>query len=271
MAHPRIVVESIVNSSSELGRVRNTKTSIHVFVISWLGKHDNAERIVKAVTPTSNFVSVIYSDPDNNRSPQFSCPSVRRPNELFFGDKFKTCIDSCDADILLIIHADCDCNNWSEVPEHCIGAIDKYPNIGVWAPFINFTDWSLNITEIDKIKNSTLSIVAQTDGIVVGLTRRIVERMRRANLEGNLYGWGTDLMFNYYTYSIGMISVIDSNLLVRHPRGSQYQGEVAALQELEFLKQLTVAEKVQSDLLDAIVDLRYRMKQAGPEDFDADH
>ena len=42
-------------------------------------------------------------------------------------------------------------------------------------------------------------------------------------------------MFNYYTYSLGEISVVDRSLLVRHPLGSKYSGEVATAQLIEFL------------------------------------
>ena len=125
-------------------------------------------------------------------------------------------IDSCNADILLIICADCNCDSWSEVPVRCRRAIEQIPDIGVWAPLIDFTDWCLDRTEIDRIPNSPFSIVAQTDAIVFGLTRRIANRMREADLQANVYGWEIDWMFNNYTYSIGMISVVDRNVIVKH-------------------------------------------------------
>ena len=175
-------------------------------------------------------------------------------------------MSSCDADILLLIHADCDCDNWSEIPERCRRAVEENPNIGVWTPLIEFTDWGLDRTEIKKIPNSSLSIVVQTDAVVFGLTRVIADRMRKANLRKNIYGWGTDFMFNYYTYSLGEISVVDRSLLVRHPLGSKYSGEVATAQLIEFLKQLTPAEKAQSALLDAVVRLHDRIQEAGARD-----
>ena len=73
-------------------------------------------------------------------------------------------------------------------------------------------------------------------------------------------------MFNYYTYSLGEISVVDRSLLVRHPPGSKYSGEVATAQLIEFLKQLTPAEKAQSALLDAVVRLHDRIQEAGTRD-----
>jgi hypothetical protein len=245
------------------GKVRNYEMSIHVFVISWDGKHDNAERIIKAVASQSNFVSVVYSDPDSTLSPVFSCPSIRRPNDLFFGDKFQACIDSCNADILLIICADCNCEGWSEVPERCRRAIEQISDIGVWAPLIDFTDWCLDRTEIDRIPNSPFSIVAQTDTIVFGLTRRIANRMREADLQANVYGWGIDSMFNSYTYSVGMISVVDRNVIVTHPSKTEYSFQAATIQQIDFLKQLTYAERTQSCLLDAVVRLRDIVEEAG--------
>jgi hypothetical protein len=242
------------------------KKSIHTFVISWFGKHDNAERIVGEVSRASDAVTVIYSDPDSNAPVRFTCPAIRRPNDLFFGDKFQACIDYCDADILLLIHADCNSDNWSKVPEYCRRAVEQNSNIGVWAPLVDFADWSLDRTEIDKIPNSQLSIVAQTDAVVFALTREIVDRMRRADLKANVYGWGTDFMFNYYTYGIGKISVVDRSVLVGHPRGTEYSGEIATSQLEEFLKQLTPAERNQSVLLGRIVELRDRIKEAKVKD-----
>jgi hypothetical protein len=266
MPHPATAAESIGNSTLESAQVGNSEKSIHTFVISWFGQHDNAERIIRAVAPTSNSVSVIYSDPDINLSPKFSCPAIRRPNDLFFGDKFQACVDSCDADIMLLIHADCNCDNWSKIPEHCRRAVEEIPNIGVWAPLIDFNYWSVDRTEIGRIQNSPFSVVAHTDTIVVGLTRQIVDRMRKANFGGNVYGWGIDLMFNYYTYSIGKISVIDRGLFVKHPSSTEYSWDAATSQQVEFLKQLTPAERAQSDLLDAIVRVRVRIMESGTKD-----
>ncbi len=240
--------------------------SIHTFVISWVGKHDNAERIAKAVASTSDFVTVVFSDPDRNLTPDFSCAVMRRSNDLFFGDKFRACIDSCEADVLLLIHADCDCDRWSAVPEHCRRAVEQNSNIGVWAPLIDFTDWGLDRTEIDKIPNSPFSIVAQTDAVVFGLTGKIVDRMRSANLDGNVYGWGTDHMYNYYAYSIGLISVVDRSIFVRHPHGTQYSYADAGAMQIEFLKQLTPTEREQSRLLEGIVRVRDRINEAGAQD-----
>jgi hypothetical protein len=258
--------ELFISSGPKSDWERKYKNSIHTFVISWLGKHENAESIVKAVAQTSTWSSVIYSDPNIKVLPEFSCEAIRRPNDLFFGDKFQACLESCDADILLLIHADCDCDSWSEIPERCRRAIEENPDIGVWTPLIDFTDWGLDRTEIKKIPKSSLSIVVQTDAVVFGLTRVVADRMRKANLHKNVYGWGTDLMFNYYTYSLGKISVVDRSLLVRHPLGAKYSIEVATAQLYEFLKQLTSAEKAQSALLDAVVRLHDRIKEVGTKD-----
>ena len=266
MAYSTTAAETIARSARDPDPVCPSKVSLHTFVVSWFGKHRNAEQIVRAVSSTSDYVSVVYSDPDSKSPPQFSCPSIRRSNDLYFGDKFRACIDSCDADIMLLIHADCSCDNWSTIPEHCRRAVGEIPNIGVWVPLIDFNYWGPDRTEIDRIPNSPFSIVAHTDAIVVGLTRRIVARMRKANLERNVYGWGIDPMFNYYTYSIGNIAVVDNSVFVRHPVATDYSWDVATTQQAEFLKQLTRAERTQSHLLDAVVRVRNAIKEAGSED-----
>jgi hypothetical protein len=264
MAQPATEAGIVGSATPESDEIR--KLSVHSFVISWYGKHGNAEKIIRAITAASDLVTVIYSDPDNNLYPKFSCRAVRRPNNLFFGDKFQACIDAFDSDVMLLIHADCDCDNWSEIPERCRHAAENIPNIGVWAPTIDFNYWSVERTEIDRIPNTSLSVVVHTDAIVVGLTRLIVERMRKADLEGNVYGWGIDPMFNYHTYAIGKISVIDRSLLVRHPSGTQYSWDAATAQQAEFLKQLTPAERAQSDLLDAVVRVRNRIMEGRAQD-----
>jgi hypothetical protein len=258
--------ETIVDSAPEPDQTGNSGRSIHTFVISWFGKHDNADRIAKAVISASNSVTVVYSDPGGNLSRKFFCPSIERPNDSFFSDKFRACIDSCDADIILIIHADCRCDHWHKIPAHCKRAIEQNPDIGVWAPLIDFSDWGLERTEIDRIPDSSFSVVAQTDGIVVGLTRQIVDRMRRVNLANNVYGWGIDLMYNYYAYSIGKIAVVDRSLFVRHPFQTQYSTEAALAEQCEFMKQLTPAERTQSAQLDAIVRLHDRIGEARTKD-----
>ena len=73
-------------------------------------------------------------------------------------------------------------------------------------------------------------------------------------------------MFNYYTYSIGKISVVDKGLLVYHPRNTEYSGEAATQQLVQFLQQLTPAELIQSVLLHAIIRLRVRVEQAENKD-----
>lgn len=260
---PPTATETFLNSALERDQVRQQGPSLHTFVVSWSGKHANAERIAKAVASSSDFVTVVYSDPDSGFAPAFPGESIRRPDDLFYGDKFHACLTHCRSDVLLLIHADCDCDNWAGIPESCRRGVVQIANLGVWVPFIDHTDWSLDRVEIDRIPDSPFSIVAQTDSIVFGLTRPIIDRLRKASFEGNVYGWGIEFMYNFYTYSIGRICVVDRSVPVRHPRGTAYSIEPAIIQAKEFLKQLTPAERVQSCLLDAIVRLRDRIRENG--------
>ena len=90
--------------------------------------------------------------------------------------------------------------------------------------------------------------------------------MRKVNFANNIYGWGIDLMYNYYTYSIGKVSVVDRSLFVRHPDRTQYSTEAAFAEQCEFMKQLTPAERIQSAQLDAIVRLHDWIGEARTKD-----
>ena len=87
---------------------------IHVFIISWAGQHDKAASIAGAVRGVAGKVSLVYSDPDPNLALEVDCSLIRRPDELFWGDKFRACLDAFDADLMLVIHADCKCEDWSD-------------------------------------------------------------------------------------------------------------------------------------------------------------
>lgn len=69
--------------------------SLHVMVISWPGQHENAVRIANELAGCAEHVSIVYSDPDPQLEPRAACELIRRPNHLFFGDKFKACVDFC--------------------------------------------------------------------------------------------------------------------------------------------------------------------------------
>lgn len=59
--------------------------SIHAFVISWSGKHENSISIAEKIKKHVSRITIIYSDPDSEMSLQSSCEMVRVTNDWILG------------------------------------------------------------------------------------------------------------------------------------------------------------------------------------------
>ena len=213
----------------------------HIFIISWAGQHENAGIIANKLLAYTKNVSIVYSDPDPEFIFELPCNLIRRPNELFWGDKFKACLDACGDDHMLVIHADCTCDDWEKIVQRCHDVATKLPIVGVWSPKIDYVKFNLVHNSIFKLKDD-LIVVDRTDGIVFYLCHRIIERMRRAAYEENIYGLGIELMFVAAAYSLNMVAVIDHSVSVDHPEDTGYNSDIAQSQCVVFLKQLTIQE-----------------------------
>ena len=78
-----------------------------IFIISWSGQHENAYFIAEQIFKKNKNLCIIYSDPDPEFVLDAPCRVVKRPNELFWADKFKACLDTAGSEGMLVIHADC--------------------------------------------------------------------------------------------------------------------------------------------------------------------
>lgn len=222
----------------------------HVFIISWAGQHDNAVAIAKRVFEVVKKVSIVYSDENLILNADDNYNYIRRPNNLFWADKFKACLDACGDDSMLLIHADCQCDNWMNLVTSYTNLIKWHKNIGVWAPSISGTYYKLKTSRIIKIPKTSLSIVALTDGIVFSLSPSIIKRMRQADYSKNIYGWGIDRLFCVAAHVASQLVVIDESVAVDHPIGCGYDSNAARVHYHEFIKQLTLREQVEHKLLD---------------------
>jgi len=78
-----------------------------------------------------------------------------------------------------------------------------------------------------------------------------MERMRLANYEDNMHGWGIDAMAVASAFANRMFAVIDESVAVTHPRSRGYDQTVAFAQMKQFLTQLTPVELIQFALLNS--------------------
>ena len=185
----------------------NISPDIHIFIISWKGQHENATFIANQLNDISDQVSIVYSDPDPEYTLKTRYRLIRRSNDLFWGDKFKACLDSCESENLLIIHADCKYNNWVNLVNNYDKAIKEISNLGVWSPEINFTFFVPELISLFTIDNTDYEIVCYIDGIVFGFSKIIQNRMKLASYQDNKFGWCIDRMIACFALSINKLSL----------------------------------------------------------------
>ena len=225
---------------------KNQTSGVHVFIISWPGHHENAMAIARQLIAHSSLVSVVYSDldPNFNFVPEANVEFIKRPNTLYFGDKFKACLDHCKANHILLIHADCEYKDWVSLLKGYEHTITHYPDMAVWCPEIDETPWTQAKTGIGSIDGTPLEVLAMFDAIVFGLNTDIIERMRRVNYEENIYGWGIDWMIAAHVRTLNHLIIMDKSFRVHHKGGANYDMHEARLQMQTFLNQLTKQERL---------------------------
>lgn len=224
-----------------------------IFIISWAGQHRNAEEMARQLSQYNDRLSIIFSDPDPTLALDVRCRTVRRPNDKFFADKFKACLDLASGDLLLVLHADCTCNDWAAVVRRCSDWHRAKPTIGIWAPYITGSQWGLARTRIMHMSGTTLSIVAQPDSICFSLTRPIIERLRRVDYSANTFGWGIDWLMTCAAMSQNLLVVVDEGVVVRHPPSTGYNRDEANRGLQEFQSQFNTMELILVRVLSAYV------------------
>lgn len=236
-----------------------------IFIISWMGQHKKASQIAESILNSGNSVTIVFSDPDQNLTFNNSFNLIRRPNDLFWADKFKSCLDAAGNDGILIIHADCECDDWMLLINRCNHTVHKYKDIGVWAPETDGTQYNLSVSGIYKIKESSLVLSAFVDGIVFYISPFIIKRMLQVNYEKNMYGWGIDRLFCSYSHISKKLVVIDTSVNVSHnDEETGYDRKLAFNDNVNFLTQFSLNELVQDKLIRTY--LRFNRIKISPQD-----
>jgi hypothetical protein len=194
-------------------------------------------------------ISLVYSDPDELLSLDVNCQLIRRPNHLFWADKFSGCLEHQTFKHILIIHADCFCDDWVKVLKSFQSAVDTFPQIGVWAPRVTNCNYANNQVFISKLNSHGLDLVAQTDAVVFGLSESICHRLKRIDYTSNIYGWGIDLLMVATAYVSNLHVVLDSSVLIDHSKDRGYGTEEARAQLIEFFRQFSAQEIILNRLL----------------------
>ena len=218
--------------------------TVEVVVISWQGMGDSSRRIAARVEGMANVsLRVIYS---NAAEAQEDGPGLWQqvPNTKFFGLKFAAALQDCVSDVLLIIQADALFADWSRIVERCQTRFGQRPKLGLWAPRINYTPWTPERVDVRLVGDQGLTAVAQTDGVVLGLSRPVMERLRRLDYGCNNLGWGIDWIAICYCYMHGLEVLREDDQTVIHPPSRGYGWHDAVLQWRGFMRQMDDQEQI---------------------------
>lgn len=230
--------------------------TIHIFIVSWPGQHENALHIAKTLNGASEYLSIIFSGADSSLiNSKGSFNYIICDDQSFWGDKFQTSIQHCCGEIMLMIHADCLCRDWLGLLKKCRVAMQT-SEIAVYAPYILGTPWTLQRCRLKSHTDSELVDVAQTDMLVFALSAPIINRMKHVEYINNKFGWGVDWIFVSASYANGYRVVVDTSIRVIHSIGSGYSRKQAASEMGQFLLQMNQAEAVQYKKLIAHIKQR---------------
>jgi len=222
--------------------------SVQVFIISWKGQHKNATIIYNQIHALQVPVKIVFSDPDKSFNFPNEINIIRRENHLFWGDKFKACMEFADFKNTLIIHADCIFENWGDLIIKYSQAIENIKQLAVYAPAVDFSSFPVNKTKLMRL-NPIFTSVCFIDCIVFGISAEVIKRMKLLDYDQNIYGWGIGQIIAAFSVVNNKLLVIDNSMIIKHPKSRGYPTKEALDQMSIFLKQATNAERAYINLL----------------------
>jgi hypothetical protein len=77
--------------------------------------------------------------------------------------------------------------------------------------------------------------------------------MHLINYQISKFGWGIDRIMACHALSINKFLIVDKSIQVEHPKGRGYSALEAREEAVEFLKQLTISEKIYARLVQSFV------------------
>jgi hypothetical protein len=224
-------------------------SAIEAFIISWTGQLEKAQHIASQIEAQGISATIVHSD---STEPSLQAgqgtKTVVVDNSWFFGLKFEQALRLSKKSPLLIIQADATASDWGAVATRFEDRLRDFP-IGVWAPDVFHTSWVTSKVQIRQLDDPTLIQVSQTDGIVLGLSSEVAERMKGLDYDGNNLGWGIDWAAIIFAMTRNQLVVRDFSVRISHRKGSGYGQDQAALQQAGFLSQLSESEKALLELL----------------------
>jgi hypothetical protein len=153
--------------------------------------------------------------------------------------------------------ADARCDDWPGLARRCRQAFALLPALGVWAPEVEGTFWTLPRVRVSPIQLCSsqgvvldrLNCVSMLDAIVWAIRRDVADRLASLDYEANNLGWGICEAACAHSQVTGHLAVVDSAVQVFHPLGSGYDHAEARAQRDAFVEMLTIQERMQIALI----------------------
>jgi hypothetical protein len=215
---------------------------IQIFVNIWPGRYKEGQKIVDDLIANGykNVVAIV-----SGREVKIIAPKVYYlSRDAYFGEQFVQIINLFKGDILIQIQADVEVKDYRKLIDCCIENFDLNPNLGIWAPDIDYTSWitAINTKKIRQNKitkefrtHHGMIEVLNTDCTLWALKKEIIYEMTFLNLRTIKFGWGLDLVASAICRSRNLKVMRNVNFRVNHPKGTGYN-EVNAANEWKKLR-----------------------------------
>jgi hypothetical protein len=137
-------------------------------------------------------------------------------------------------DYMAFLCGDVSYDKWSDIINRANYVLNKYNNIGAYAPHLTNEPWSENACKIGELENN-LNISIQTDGIFVFIHKDIVKVLldyfnylnENIDITEIKSGWGIDVIFASISIVNNLLILRDKEYAPNHPVGSSYSHSIA--------------------------------------------
>ena len=189
--------------------------NVKIYTVSFDGFHQKAFELASALVAKGLDVTIVYSDPNPRLVFSKRIPAIRVPHDLSWAAEFLACIDSCKADLMLVINADCECADYFSLVKNCVSAFNQYPDLSIWSANIAGTYNELKYTQIASLQSDGLVSVAAVDFFVFAIDQLAIRRLKTVDFTGNPNGWGAGVIAGSWAHKNNRLVCVDRSQVVR--------------------------------------------------------
>lgn len=214
-----------------------TINDIYVYIFSWKYVTANAIELYTRVSP--HFPNTYFINCDENATiKEISADRViQLDDSYYYGGQFQTAMKHMPSGkILACIVGDAHPEaNWEQL---AINAVDAFntENAGIYAPLTYYTHWVKRMEPINVDKQ--LYSVCNTDCTTWFISPKLTTKLKVLNYHIlSNYGWGIDCIYCKEAAYMNLNIIRDYRLLVRQPKQTAYDIDLAGIQMEAILKE----------------------------------